>query len=67
MLLSLLKPAGLLKRIFPEKEKRVRATEKLKQMMLANQVSEAVTQAIAAAQSVAASVAISAAVAGAHR
>ncbi len=67
MLLSMLKPAGLLKRIFLEKEKRMRATEKLKQMMLTNQVSEAVTQAIAAAQSVAASVAISAAVAGAHR
>ena len=67
MLLSMLKPARLIKRIFPEKEKRMRATEKLKQMMLSNQVSEAVTQAIAAAQSVAASVAISAAVAGAHR
>lgn len=67
MLLSLLKPAGLLKRIFPEKEKRAHATENLKQMMLANQVSEAVIAAIAAAQSVAASVAITAAVAGAHR
>ncbi len=67
MLLSMLKPAGLLKRIFPEKEKRARATEKLKQMLLGNQVSEAVSEAIAAAQSVAASVAVSAAVAGAHR
>jgi hypothetical protein len=67
MLLSMLKPAGLLKRIFPEKEKRARATEKLKQMMVDNQVSVAVSEAIAAAQAVAASVAISAAVAGAHR
>lgn len=67
MLLSMLKPAGLLKRIFPEKEKRIRATEKLKQIMLDNQVSEAVAEAIAATQAVAASVAITAAVAGAHR
>ena len=67
MLLSMLKPAGLLKRIFPEKEKRTRATEKLKQMMIENQVSVAVSEAIAAAQAVAASVAITAAAAGAHR
>jgi hypothetical protein len=67
MLLSMLKPAGLLKRIFPEKEKRIRATEKLKLMMLDNQVSVAVSEAIAAAQAVAASVAVSVAVAGAHR
>jgi len=67
ILLSMLKPAGLLKRIFPEKEKRVRATEKLKQMMVDNQVSVAVSEAIAAAQAVAASVAVTAAVAGAHR
>ncbi len=63
MLLSMLKPAGLLKRIFPEREKRKMATEKLKKMMIDNQVSEAVYQAIAAAQAVAASVAISAATA----
>ncbi len=67
VLLSMLKPAGLLKRIFPEREKRNRAIERLKKMMLENQVSVAVTEAIAAAQAVAASVAVSAAVAGAHR
>jgi len=61
MLLSMLKPAGLLKRIFPEREKRKLATEKLKKMMIGNQVSEAVSQAISAAQAVAASVAITAA------
>jgi len=67
MLLSMLKPAGLLKRIFPEKEKRTRATERLKQMMIENQVSVAVSEAIAAAQAVAATVTITAAAAGAHR
>lgn len=65
MLLSMLKPAGLLKRIFPERERRKMADEKLKEMMIDNQVSEAVSQAIAAAQAVAASVAITAATA--HR
>jgi hypothetical protein len=67
MLLSMLKPAGLLKRIFPEREKRNRAVDKLKIMTVENQVSVAVSEAIAAAQAVAASVAVSAAVAGAHR
>jgi hypothetical protein len=67
MLLSMLKPAGLLRRIFPEKEKRTRATERLKQMMIENQVSVAVSEAIAAAQAVAATVTITAAAAGAHR
>jgi len=67
VLLSMLKPAGLLKRIFPEREKRNRAIEKSKKMMLENQVSVAVSEAIAAAQAVAASIAVSAAVSGAHR
>ena len=67
MLLSMLKPAGLIKRIFPEKEKRNRAVEKLKNLMVENQVSVAVSEAIAAAQAVAASVAVSAAMAGARR
>jgi hypothetical protein len=67
MLLSMLKPAGLIKRIFSEREKRNRAVEKLKNLMVENQVSVAVSEAIAAAQAVAASVAVSAAVAGAHR
>jgi hypothetical protein len=63
MFLSMLKPAGLLKRIFPEREKRKMASKKLKKMMVDNQVSEAVSQAIAAAQAVAATVAITAATA----
>jgi len=67
MLLSMLKPAGLIKRIFPEKEKRNRAIEKLKNMTIENQISVAVSEAIAAAQAVAASVAVTAAVAGAHK
>ena len=67
MLLSMLKPAGLIKRIFPEKEKRNRAVDKLKNLTVENQVSVAVSEAIAAAQAVAASVAISAAMAGARR
>jgi len=67
MLLSMLKTSGLLKRIFPEREKRKRAIERLKKMMLENQVSIAVSEAIAAAQAVAASVTVTAAVSGAHR
>jgi hypothetical protein len=67
MLLSMLKPAGLIKRIFPEREKRNRAVEKLKNLMVENQVSVAVAEAIAAAQAVAASVAVSAAVAGGRK
>lgn len=67
MLLSMLKPAGLIKRIFPEREKRNRAVEKLKNLMVENQVSVAVSEAIAAAQAVASSVAVSAAMAGARR
>lgn len=61
ILLSFLKPAGLLRRIFPERDKRKRASKKLKQMMAENQVSMAVADAISAAQAVAASVAVSAA------
>ena len=57
LLLSMLKPAGLMKRIFREKDKRKKASRKLKKMMVENQVSVAVADAIAAAQSVAASVA----------
>jgi len=57
MLLSLLKPAGLMKRLFPEKEKRNKAKHRLKNMMVENQVSAAVADAISAAQAVAASVA----------
>lgn len=67
VLLSMLKPAGLIKRIFPEREKRNRAIERLKKMTVENQVSVAVSEAVAAAQAVAASVAVTAAVSGAHR
>jgi hypothetical protein len=52
MLLSILKPAGLLKRIFPEREKRKMATKRLGEMMIDNQVSIAVTKAITAAREV---------------
>jgi len=61
ILLSFLKPAGLLSRIFPERIKRKKANRKLKQIMVENQVSTAVADAISAAQAVAASVAITAA------
>lgn len=62
MLLSLLKPAGLMKRVFPEKEKRKKAKHRLKNMMVENQVSAAVADAVSAAQAVAASVAATTAV-----
>lgn len=58
ILLSFLKPAGLLNRIFPEREKRKKAKLKLKKIMVENQVSVAVADAISAAQAVAASVAV---------
>lgn len=61
MLLSFLKPTGLMRRLFPEKEKRKRASLKLKNMMVENQVSRAVADAISASQAVAASVAATAA------
>lgn len=59
LFLSMIKPARLLKRIFPEREKRKQAEDRLKLMLLENQVSTAVSQAIAAAHAVAASVVIS--------
>jgi hypothetical protein len=65
MLLSFLKPAGLLRRIFPEKEKRKQALLRLKKMRIENQVSVSVADAISAAQAVAASVAVSSAAASA--
>ncbi len=57
ILLSFIKPAGLLRRIFPERDKRKRGSKKLNKMMVENQVSIAVADAISAAQAVAASVA----------
>jgi hypothetical protein len=58
MLLSLLKPAGLLKRIFPDKDKLKRAKKRLDKLTVENQISIAVSDAISAAQAVAASVAV---------
>lgn len=57
MLLSFLKPSGLLPRIFPEREKRKYILEKLNKVLDKNQVSTAVANAFVAAQAVAASVA----------
>ena len=57
ILLSFLKPAGLLKRIFPERDKRKLAKQKLNTMIVDNQVSIAVADAISAAHAVAASAA----------
>lgn len=61
MLLSLIKPTGLLKRVVPDKNKRKIASKKLKELMEDNQVSEAVNAAVAAAHAVAISVATSSA------
>lgn len=52
VLLSFLKPAGLLTRIFPDREKRKHAKEKLNLIMNKNQLSIATNNAIAAAQAV---------------
>ncbi len=57
ILLSFLKPSGLLRQLFPDREKRKRARKNLDKMMVENQVSRAVADAISAAQAVAASVA----------
>jgi hypothetical protein len=57
ILLSFIKPAGLMKRIFPERNKRKQASKNLKEIMVNNPVSIAVADAISAAQAVAASVA----------
>ncbi len=57
ILLSFLKPAGLLRWIFPERDKRKKAKTKLKQLMVDNPVSIAVADAISAAHAVAASAA----------
>ena len=57
ILLSFIKPAGLLKRIFPEREKRKKAKQKMNQLIVENQVSIAVADAISAAHAVAASAA----------
>ncbi len=65
LLLSFLKPAGLLKRIFPERTKRNQAKIHIKKLTVENPVSVEVARAIRASQAVAASVATSAAI-GSH-
>lgn len=57
VLLSFIKPAGLMKRLFPERSKRKQAKIKMNKLLIENQVSIAVADAISAAQAVAASVA----------
>jgi len=57
MLLSMLQTTGLMRRIFPDKQKRKKARLQLKKMMVENQVSAEVTEAIKAVQAVAVSVA----------
>lgn len=57
ILLSLIKPAGLLYRLYTDRKQRKQAKERLNRMMAKNQVSVAVADAIMAAQAVAASVA----------
>jgi len=61
ILLSFLTSAGVLKRIFPDKQKRKQARARIKKIAAENQVSGAVANAIAASQAVAASVAATAA------
>lgn len=56
LLISMLKPAGLLKRIYPDLQKRKNANRKLKLTLVENPVSGAVADAISAARAVAASV-----------
>jgi len=63
LLLSMLKPAGLISRIFPEKTRRKKAKSQLKQIMTENEISRSVSNAIAASQAVAASVAATSATA----
>ena len=65
ILLSFIEPAGLLYRLFPERQKRKQAKARLKELMVKNCVSAAVADAISASQAVAASVAVSAAVSSA--
>ncbi len=65
LLLSFLKPAGLLKRIFPDRLKRNQAKIRIKEMTIENPVSDEVARVIMASQAVAASVATSAVV-GSH-
>jgi hypothetical protein len=58
VLISFLKPAGLLKRLFPEFEKRKMAKHKINQVLHRNQLSVAVSNSIAASQAVMVSVGV---------
>jgi hypothetical protein len=58
ILLSFLEPAALLRRLYPQRQKRKQARKKLKQLMVENCVPVSVANAITAAQAVAASVAV---------
>jgi hypothetical protein len=60
MLLSLLQPAGLMKSIFPDRNKRKAAGKELKKLTSESQLSESVSAAIAAANAVAAAVSVAA-------
>jgi hypothetical protein len=65
-LISMLEPARLLKRIFPDRALRRNASQRIRQLK-AGAVSEAVRQAVQAASAVAASVAIQAVIASSAR
>jgi hypothetical protein len=67
MLLSLLKPLGMMKSLFPDRNKRKEAIHQFRKMTVDNQVSENVSAAIAAANAVAAAVSVAVISAAASR
>ncbi len=67
MLLSLLRPLGMIKSLFPDRNKRREANIVLKKMTVDSQVSDSVSAAIAAANAVAAAVSVAAVSAAAGR
>jgi hypothetical protein len=66
ILLSFIRPAKLHHRLYSDRNKRIEADRKLKNLSIDNQVSKSVQDAIQAAQAVAASVSVSAAVSAGH-
>lgn len=66
ILLSFIRPARLQYRLYPDRQKRIEAEKRLKNLSIDNPVSKSVQDAIQAAQAVAASVAVSAAVSASH-
>jgi hypothetical protein len=66
ILLSFIRPAKLLSRLYPDRHKRKDAEKKLKNILIDNPVSKSVEDAISAAQAVAASIAITTATSGSH-